>query len=143
VPHRLTSDDAYLGYHMPSGSIVIPNIWAMLHAPESYAEPLVFKPARFLGAAPERDPRELCFGFGRRACPGQKLADASVWLSCALALATLRIMPVKGADGRDVMPEPVMTSGTISHPKPFRCAIAPRSERARALILATPYADVA
>jgi cytochrome P450 len=137
VPHRLTADDSYEGFHMPAGAIVIANVWAMLHAPDTYADPLAFAPERFLGASPERDPRELCFGFGRRACPGQHLADASVWASCALALAALRVRPAAGVP----TPEPRMTSGTISHPEPFRCDIAPRSEHARALVLATPYAD--
>ena len=27
VPHRLTSDDVYNGYHLPSGSIVVGNAW--------------------------------------------------------------------------------------------------------------------
>jgi cytochrome P450 len=135
------ADDIYAGYHIPAGSIVIPNVWSMLHSPETYAKPLSFDPNRFMGDTPERDPREIGFGFGRRICPGMHLADASVWLSCALALATLRVRPVEDAQGREVLPEPVMMSGAISHPKPFRCEITPRSERARVLVLATAYAD--
>ena len=35
---------------------------------------MTFKPERFLGAdgrAPEMDPHNLAFGFGRRVCPGR------------------------------------------------------------------------
>ena len=38
----------------------------MLHDPEVYSDPFEFKPERFLGESPERDPRDICFGFGRR-----------------------------------------------------------------------------
>lgn len=27
VPHRLTADDVYNGYHLPNGSIVVGNAW--------------------------------------------------------------------------------------------------------------------
>lgn len=27
VPHRVTEDDEYEGYHVPKGSIIIPNVW--------------------------------------------------------------------------------------------------------------------
>ena len=40
----------------------------MLQDPETYADPTVFKPERFLPGphGPEMDPRKVVFGFGRR-----------------------------------------------------------------------------
>lgn len=41
----------------------------LTHDPRTYANPMTFEPARFIaseGSSPEPDPRELCFGFGRR-----------------------------------------------------------------------------
>jgi hypothetical protein len=29
VPHLLDRDDVYEGYHLPKGSIVIPNVWCV------------------------------------------------------------------------------------------------------------------
>lgn len=69
VPHRLMEDDIYEGYLIPKGSIVIANIWQMLHDPSVYANPLEFDPTRYLpwgGGEAAPDPREICFGFGRR-----------------------------------------------------------------------------
>ena len=41
----------------------------MAHDSSVYQDPMEFKPARFIKTEnhePEPDPRELCFGFGRR-----------------------------------------------------------------------------
>lgn len=113
----------------------------MTHDGASYADPLAFRPERFLGPAPERDPAELVFGFGRRVCPGALLADTSVWLACAMALAALDVRKARDADGRERAPVPEMASGTISHPKPFECAITPRSRRAEELVRAVDFVD--
>ncbi|EKM56473.1 uncharacterized protein PHACADRAFT_253615, partial [Phanerochaete carnosa HHB-10118-sp] len=138
LPHRLTQDDVYEGYVLPKGTIVIPNIWKFLHDPEVYPNPSEFDPTRYLpedGKAPSLDPRNYCFGFGRRICPGLHLADASVWLTCATVLAAFDIKKLVH-DGKIVEVVPEYTSGTVSHPKPFKCDIKPRSAKARALILA-------
>ena len=81
-------DDIQDGYFIPRGSLIIANIWSVLapplcfetdafapdarqltHDPRTYANPMIFDPSRFLaseGKTPEPDPREMCFGFGRR-----------------------------------------------------------------------------
>ena len=38
----------------------------------------------------ERDVREYVFGFGRRACPGRELADATLFMFVAMSIV-LRI----------------------------------------------------
>ena len=69
IPHRLIEDDVHEGYFLPKGTIVIANVWRMLHDPETYPDPLAFNPDRFVaspGHEPETDPRTMAFGFGRR-----------------------------------------------------------------------------
>ena len=39
---------------------------AILRDGRTYTDPLEFKPERFLGGNPETDPRNVCFGLGRR-----------------------------------------------------------------------------
>ncbi|KZT28797.1 cytochrome P450 [Neolentinus lepideus HHB14362 ss-1] len=135
LPHSLMKDDIHDGYFIPKGTIVIANIWKFLHDPKTYADPMMFNPDRFLGNQPEYDPREYCFGFGRRVCPGRNLAEASVWLSCAASLAVFNISKPVDVAGRQIEPVVDFSSATISHPAPFRCDIKPRSENARRLIL--------
>lgn len=69
---------------------------------------MTFEPARFLQSdvhKPEPDPREHVFGYGRRACPGQQLAEHSVWLTCVTSLTTLTITKRVDQDGAPIVPE--------------------------------------
>ncbi|KAL1739761.1 cytochrome P450, partial [Schizophyllum fasciatum] len=94
IPHRLMEDDVYEGYFIPEGSLILTNLWKMLHDEDAYKRPMEFRPERFLegeGHKPEKDPRTICFGFGRRICPGKELADVSLFLACAAVLATFNI----------------------------------------------------
>ncbi|KAG2117032.1 cytochrome P450 [Suillus discolor] len=135
-PHRVTEDDIHDGYYIPKGSIVLPNIWFMLNDPRTYANPSQFNPERFLakdGKKPETEPRTACFGFGRRICPGLHLADAFIWISTVMSLAVFDISKVV-EHGVEITPEVDPSSGTSSHPKPFKCSIKPRSAIALELI---------
>ncbi|KAG2158981.1 cytochrome P450 [Suillus bovinus] len=144
-PHCVSKDDVHDGYYIPKGSMVVPNIWFMLNDPERYANPSQFNPDRFLandGKEPETEPRTICFGFGRRICPGIHLAEASVWLSAVMSLAVFDISKAV-ENGIEITPEVDPLSGTIrypsSHLKPFKCSIKPRSSKAVALIEQDAY----
>ncbi|RDX49051.1 cytochrome P450 [Lentinus brumalis] len=145
VPHAILEDDIYEGYFIPKGSIVCVNQWKILHDPEIYADPFTFNPDRFLpgpnGKQPEMDPRKVAFGFGRRICPGVHLAEVSVLTLAAMMLSVFDITEPRSKKGLPLHPGNAdYTGGTISHPSPFTCAIAPRSEKAKALILAAAKA---
>jgi len=141
VAHRSREDDVYKGYHIPKGSIVMSNIWKYTHDPEVHKDPFAFDPERFMdspGHDSEPDPTELVFDFGRRICPGIQLADAVVFLSCAMAVAVFNIS--KAANFPEMDPrgtQDCYTGFTVSHPPQFFCRIAPRSPSAEALIRAT------
>jgi hypothetical protein len=89
VPHVLTQDDKYGDYVLPKGTILFANTWS-IHRTCEYATPDEFMPERFLnneyGIAAElteegKDSmRRPLYGFGagRRACPGQRLAENSL-----------------------------------------------------------------
>ncbi|KAJ7142696.1 cytochrome P450 [Mycena epipterygia] len=130
VPHAALEDTVVDGHLIPKGSIIIANLWNMLNDPETYPSPSTFDPTRHLGTpAPQRDPRTLCFGFGRRVCPGRELAEASVFACVAMTLA---VFDVERAPGP--LPVHENTQGTISHAKPFECVVKPRSEKTVALM---------
>jgi len=137
IPHKTTESTELRGYHIPKGSLIITNVWRMLHDPAVYPNPELFSPERFLesGDKPaERDPRTCVFGFGRRTCPGLQFADTTMWLAIATALAVFRVSKVVEG-GVEVTPEVRYTDTVISHPESFKCSIKPRSAQAEALIL--------
>ncbi|KAF9050853.1 cytochrome P450 [Hymenopellis radicata] len=108
VPHRALDD---------GGSVIVTNLWQILHDPDVYPDPLEFDPTRHMpspGKEVQRDPRHACFGFGRRICPGLHLAEASVYILVATSLAVFNISPVI---------ENGNTDGTISHQKPSEKAV--------------------
>ncbi|KAK0478631.1 cytochrome P450 [Armillaria luteobubalina] len=48
IPHRVTEDIVQSGYSIPKGSLVLANIWKMLHDPTIYNAPFKFNPDRFI-----------------------------------------------------------------------------------------------
>lgn len=108
----------------------------MTHDSEIYHDPMTFKPERFLGPEPEKDPREFVFGFGRRICPGRFLADNTVFLSISQTLTAFDIGKVK-ENGVEVNVKATFKPGVISHPEPWKFQISCRSKQHEELILST------
>ncbi|OCH90107.1 cytochrome P450 monooxygenase [Obba rivulosa] len=131
IPHLASVSDEYSGYDIPQGSLIIPNIWAMTQRTDVFPDPSTFRPERFMepgGQVTDSiDPANMVFGFGRRVCPGQDFADASIWLLIANMVATMDISRAQDTRGNDITPSASFTSGFVSHPKPFKCRISPRS----------------
>ncbi|KAL7278775.1 hypothetical protein ACG7TL_007784 [Trametes sanguinea] len=128
MPHKLSEEDVYEGYHLEKGSFVMVNIWwadscyasarlgqadrvvwesrAILHDESRYADPFAFNPDRFMknGALDPDvfDPEEVAFGFGRRVCPGRHLAYETIWIMITSVLSCFEIGKAKDGDGRDI-----------------------------------------
>ncbi|KAF8517574.1 cytochrome P450 [Hysterangium stoloniferum] len=134
LPHTTAADDEVLGYKIPKGCVVIPNLWAMLHDESVYPDPLAFDPTRFIGEKQQPDPKELVFGRGRRVCPGQHIAEASVFIQVASVLAGFDILRALDDAGREIIPEVGFTTAIVSYVQPFKCRVVPRREEIRSLI---------
>jgi cytochrome P450 len=137
VPHRSFTDDTYQGYFIPAGSYVFANARAMTHDEGTYRDPDSFDPDRYIpvseGGRGEPIPVGH-FGFGRRICVGQHLAEASVWIVVASMLSTINIRKAVDAQGREVTPDVDLTDGLTSHPKTFRCRKEPRGRESLSTI---------
>ncbi|KAF7343505.1 Cytochrome P450 [Mycena sanguinolenta] len=142
VPHRAREDLIYdrgegaTPALIPKDSLIIANTWKMAHDPEIYANPMIFDPTRFLetnGKGAELDPTKILFGFGRRICPGRLLAETILFLTCSAILSVFNIS--KARENGIAVERPLgQTTGTMSHPLPFKCVVKPRNDRAAALI---------
>ena len=93
-----------------------------------FKDPNTFNPERYLIPVDEEtakrlDPKNYCFGFGRRVrltylfclnlaitlasqiCPGRHLVHSSVWILMASFLATMDITKAVDANGKQIEPE--------------------------------------
>ncbi|KAJ6517253.1 cytochrome P450 [Mycena vitilis] len=141
IPHRTREDSIYEreghpSLFIPKNSLIIANIWNMAHNGEMYSDPMAFSPGRFISTETrdaEPDPARLCFGYGRRICPGKLLADASLFMTCSAVLAVFNIEKVY-KDGVAVVPQLGQTTGTVSQPLPFECIVKARNAEVISLI---------
>ncbi|KAK7048442.1 cytochrome P450 [Favolaschia claudopus] len=140
LPHATSDDDVFRGCLIPKGTMVLPNIWAMLHDESVYANPEEFDPERFLNTSANgqiqlnADDRILSFGFGRRICAGRHAADSVVWAAMFSVLAMFDISKAKDDEGEEIPIEPMLSDVSLSHPLPFKCAITCRSEAVKQLV---------
>jgi hypothetical protein len=150
-------NDIYNGYFIPKGTIVIGNAWsaiscvscctmllssldrAILHNPKDYPDPETFNPLQYLTQDGTLDPsvcdlHTACFSFGQCICPGWHLADTSLFTAVSTLLATVNIVCPKDADGKEIVSQVDVTSGILSHLKPFPWAAHPHSRHAELLL---------
>ncbi|KAI9118286.1 hypothetical protein K1719_010618 [Acacia pycnantha] len=96
VMHRSTEDYTVAGYHIPSGTHLLTNLYKIHRDPKAYEDPLEFRPERFLTTHKNVDLRgqhfELIpFGAGRRMCPGVSFALLMMQLTLANLLTGFHI----------------------------------------------------
>ncbi|CAE6455094.1 unnamed protein product [Rhizoctonia solani] len=132
VPHACAEDNIYKGYFIPKGAVVMANTWAMCCNPDVYSDPERFDPDRFVDPMTPDPP---AFGFGRRICPGQHFAEATLFLTVATMLSVFNIEPTKDKYGNTVVPEARLTGKSLVRiPLSFQCSLKLRSEAKQGLL---------
>ncbi|KAI1261808.1 cytochrome P450 [Xylariaceae sp. FL1019] len=132
-PHAPTQDDYYRGWLIPKGAWIQGNIWAIHHNEREFPEPDRFNPNRFLPNHPDSRPFPgergyMTFGWGRRVCSGQALAEQGVWITVARLLWGFNVQKKTRQDGSVVEVDIFnYTNGLNMRPRPFECSITPRS----------------
>jgi cytochrome P450 len=129
-----TQDDEYEGLYIPKGSTVIGNGWcvdynfvpvesvcsiisrAILMDPSLYgADVDEFRPERFLDSSGNLDRSvphpDAAFGFGRRKCAGQVVAQKILWLAIASMLSTFDITQPLDEQGNPMRPSGEIAEG--------------------------------
>lgn len=101
IPHAPIQDDEYRGYLIPKGTPIHGNVWAIHRNAREYPAPDSFRPERFLDGLERPYPNKQghnAFGWGRRVCSGQPLAEQGLFMTFARLLWAFDIQP--GADDK-------------------------------------------
>ncbi|XP_026390661.1 cytochrome P450 81E8-like [Papaver somniferum] len=126
VPHESSADCVIGGYHIPRGTMLLVNLWAIQNDPKLWDEPNKFKPERFEGIeGGNRDGFMLMpFGTGRRGCPGEGLAMRLVGLALGSLIQCFEWDRLNGEEMVD------MTEGTglaLPRAQPLEAKCRPRA----------------
>ncbi|KAF7342885.1 hypothetical protein MSAN_02004900 [Mycena sanguinolenta] len=116
MPHYIGQDDMYCGMLIPKGSLIFANIRAMGLDESVYSDPTSFRPERYLpqpAGAGEPHFSNIAFGFGRRICTGQYVAEQSLWIAIASILATCTIANAVDENGSIIVPGIAMSDGLL------------------------------
>lgn len=119
LPHKLTRDDNYKmedgrTIFLPAGTNVHAVQWMVHREPIRYPEPESFRPDRWLepGWPTYKEPLTQypnlqnfsAFGFGRRICPGQNIAEKSMYILIARIAWACNLTQKLDASGNAMAP---------------------------------------
>ena len=129
IPHQTLRDTRLGDAAVPAGVWVFAHLRRVHHDDAFWTEPLRFRPARFLDAAghllppeDERRRRVMSFGGGGgpRACPGEQVAKARLFLAAVtLVLRSSAVLPDAGAAQVSCDPR-TFEPGLVQTPRRYR-----------------------
>lgn len=139
TPRSLTLPLTYAqGYLIPKSTWTQGNVWAIHHHTREFPDPDTFNPRRFLKHDPASRPFPndrgyMTFGWGRRVCVGQALAEQGTWISVARMLWGFRFAHALDPHTRREVPVDIFdyTDGLNMRPNPFRARIEVRCDQIR------------
>uniref|UniRef100_R4GA95 Cytochrome P450 family 2 subfamily J member 2 n=1 Tax=Anolis carolinensis TaxID=28377 RepID=R4GA95_ANOCA len=123
-PRQSTKDMNLRGFHIPKGTIVIPDVRSVLFDPEQWETPEEFNPNHFLDKEGNFVAREefLPFGAGARVCLGEHLARIEYFLFLTNLLRTFRFQLPEGV--KELNQSPII--GITTPPRPYQVCAVPR-----------------
>ncbi|XP_060098715.1 cytochrome P450 2J4-like [Heteronotia binoei] len=123
-PRQSVQDVTILGSFIPKGTIVIPNVPAVLYDPKIWETPRKFNPNHFLDKDGKFVDREelLIFGAGARVCLGKEMAKMELFCFFTILLRAFTFTLPEGVT--EVNSEP--TNGLIMFPQHYKLCAVPR-----------------
>nr|XP_008114458.1 PREDICTED: cytochrome P450 2D20 isoform X2 [Anolis carolinensis] len=123
-PRQSTKDMNLRGFHIPKGTIIIPNVRSVLLDPEQWETPEEFNPNNFLDKEGNFVAREefLPFGAGARVCLGEQLARMEYFLFLTNLLRAFHFQLPEGV--KKLNQTPII--GLTTPPHPYKVCAVPR-----------------
>ncbi|KAJ8336617.1 hypothetical protein SKAU_G00378370 [Synaphobranchus kaupii] len=121
VFHATTKDTRLMGYDIPKGTLIIPNLSSVLNEESQWKFPHDFNPSNFLNDQGEFVKPEafMPFSAGRRACLGEGLARMELFLILVTLLRRFKFVWPEDAGVPDYTP----VFGITQAPKPYRLGV--------------------
>ncbi|XP_063162409.1 cytochrome P450 2J5-like [Candoia aspera] len=124
LARRCRKDVNMLGFHIPKGSIIVPDLRSVLLDPTEWETPEKFNPNHFLDKDGNFVAREafLPFGAGARVCLGEQMARMEIFLFFTNLLRNFRFQLPKGV--KQFRQDPI--NGLTVHPHSYKLCAVPR-----------------
>ncbi|XP_066569719.1 cytochrome P450 2C55 isoform X1 [Amia ocellicauda] len=127
VFHATTQDTQVLGYSIPKGTTIIPNLSSVLYEEGKWKFPHEFNPSNFLKEEGEFVKPEafVPFSLGPRMCLGEGLARMGLFLFLVMLLRRFQFHWPQDGGEPDLTPK----FGITQEPKPYRLGVKLRGQQ--------------
>ncbi|XP_062987895.1 cytochrome P450 2C39-like [Elgaria multicarinata webbii] len=124
LPRQCTKDVNMLGFLIPKGTVIVPDLRSVLLDPEQWETPEEFNPNHFLDKDGQFVAREefLVFGEGARMCLGEVLARIELFIFLTSLLKAFRFQLPEGV--KELNQESI--TGLMAQPHPYKLCAVPR-----------------
>lgn len=105
--NKRSGTDGVQGWLIPKSTWVQGNVWAIHHNEREFPNPDRFNPERYIKDSPDSRPFPgergyMTFGWGRRVCSGQGLAEQGTFITVARLLWGFRIQKALDEQGKEI-----------------------------------------
>ena len=124
IPHAAVRDAVIAGCSVAAGTVVFANLYSTGWDPDVWGDPATFRPERFLTPDGSQLDRAvvnqlMCFGAGRRRCPGAQISTLLVFLFFVVLMQRCKFSAAPGhellTDGNCVITNQAKRYGVLVH----------------------------
>ncbi|KAG8552887.1 hypothetical protein GDO81_003130 [Engystomops pustulosus] len=126
VPHMVTKDVSFRGFHIPKGTEIYPLLCTVHRDPKQFASPWKFNPNHFLeeNGKFKRNDAMMAFSAGKRICPGENVARMELFIFLTTILQSFTLVSQTKLTEDDIAPK---MQGFLNGPIDFELSFVPRS----------------